>query len=167
MKKSIVWAVAMAFMVSVNAMAQDEQNSEKRDNSRQAARTEMIKHRTDQMVKTYGLSEEQSQQLQELNTKYADKLRLQRPGMRQRPGQPRGMRPQTLPRDTAKRAKMDNPDRMKQRMEEMKKTREAYDAELEKIMTADQFKAYKADAEKRAKEGRRGPKGNRQHRNFQ
>ena len=167
MKKSIVWAIVTALFVSVSAMAQDEQKSDKRDNQHQGSRTEMIKHRTDQMVKTYGLSEAQAQQLQVLNEKYADKMRLQRPGMRQRPGQPRGMRPQRMQMDTTRRQMADNPEQMKQRMDEMKKTREAYDAELEKILTADQFKAYKADAEKRAKEGRRGPNGNRQHRNFQ
>lgn len=40
--------------------------------------------------------------------------------------------------------------------EQMRKNMEAYEAELQKIMTEEQFNAYKADREKRMKEGPRG-----------
>jgi len=41
----------------------------------------------------------------------------------------------------------------------MRKSMEAYDAELQKIMTEEQFKAYKADQQKRFQQGGRRPNG--------
>ncbi len=47
---------------------------------------------------------------------------------------------------------------MEKRREEMMKNMEAYNAELQKIMTEDQFKSYQADIQKRMKNGPRGPR---------
>lgn len=59
-------------------------------------------------------------------------------------------------------------DEMRKQMETMRKERqealEKYDAELQEIMTPEQFKAYKADEEKRRQEGFQrmgGQRGNR------
>jgi hypothetical protein len=41
--------------------------------------------------------------------------------------------------------------------EEMRKQMEAYDAELKSIMTEEQYQAYKAEQEKRMRQG--GPRG--------
>jgi predicted oxidoreductase (fatty acid repression mutant protein) len=48
---------------------------------------------------------------------------------------------------------------MKAAREEHEKVREAYDAELQKIMTAEQYTQYKADMEKRRHGGPRGHRG--------
>ena len=53
---------------------------------------------------------------------------------------------------------------MKEGREKFRQDMEAYEAELQKIMTEEQYKAYKADREKRMKEGPRGPRGPRNER---
>ena len=50
---------------------------------------------------------------------------------------------------------------MKEMREKMEKDMKAYDEELQKIMTPEQYKNYKADMEKRRKEGPHGPRGQR------
>jgi Spy/CpxP family protein refolding chaperone len=45
--------------------------------------------------------------------------------------------------------------------EKREKEMKAYDEELQKIMTPEQYKSYKADMEKRRQEGPRGPRGPR------
>lgn len=111
----------------------------------------MAQHRTEQMVKKYGLNDEQAAKLLTLNTQYADKLRPGRGhGMhRHRPGGPRlegGGRPELT-------------EEQKQQMEKDRKERkqamEAYDKELQGILTADQFTKYKADRERRPERGPR------------
>lgn len=46
--------------------------------------------------------------------------------------------------------------------EKMEKEMKAYDEELQKIMTSEQYKKYQADQEKRRKDGPRGPRGQRE-----
>ena len=65
--KQIVITIVAAVMFSMTAMAQDQEKGNKKE--------EMIKHRTEMMVKDYNLDEKQAKQLLELNTKYADKIR--------------------------------------------------------------------------------------------
>jgi Spy/CpxP family protein refolding chaperone len=168
MKKMILAIVAM--MTVTAAMAQGD-NQQGRGERRQFDRTEMIKNRTDNTVKQYGLNEEQAAKLLELNTKYADTMTPRmggRGGNRGGVGRPRpdfggnaqqGQRPEMN-------------EEMRAQMEKMRKEREEaqkkYDEELQTILTPEQFKAYQADAEKRMKErGRRGggPRGQRGQRN--
>jgi hypothetical protein len=113
------------------------------------------------MVKTYGLNEEQATKLLELNKQYAGKMG---PRFGRRGGRPeRGERP-----DSMKRA--ERPDSMKHgqrpprpegrgNFEGMRKTMDAYEAELKQIMTEEQFKAYTADRQKQFQNGRRRPNG--------
>ncbi|MDE6688488.1 MAG: DUF4890 domain-containing protein [Prevotella sp.] len=151
--KKIVMALVAAITMSATAVAQEE-NQQKRERQR-PDRTEMVKQRTAETVKTYGLNEEQAAQLLELNLKYTEKMGPM--GGWQRGG-----------RD-GRRSQMDRGDRqrpsreeMAQHREEMQKSRDAYNAELQKIMTEDQFKAYQADMQKRMNEGPRGRHGQRQ-----
>ncbi len=172
MKKMVLALVAMMTMTA--AMAQGD-NQKGEANRRKMNKTEMIKNRTNETVKKYGLNEQQAAKLLELNTKFAD---VMGPGMRGPGGRgPRGnggARPRPDDNTTAQQPQTDGkqkgnrPEMTEEMREQMKAQRQKrqeamkkYDTELQAIMTADQFKAYKADQEKRMKEGgRRGGRRN-------
>lgn len=145
-----MFGIVAALMIGATAMAQ----------SQDSARTASIMKRTEYVAKKYGLDEAQKKKLLELNTKYADATMLRRvprtgnlrggaPRLRRAPGlhKQRPMRDSTMnrrPRPTEEQMA---------KFEEMRKKfaerREAYDKELQAIMTADQYKSYKADTERR------------------
>lgn len=173
MKKMILTLVA-ALTVSMAALAQDQQNQCK---DPKFSKTEMVKHRTDKMAKDYKLSDKQAKQLQALNEKYADKMGGGRHGHHHH-GHP-GMKPpkddkrpeakkvdgttQATPQQPPKDGKRPElTEEQKKQMEaehkQMEATRKAYDAELQKIMTADQFKQYQEDMKKRGPRGHHGPR---------
>lgn len=147
MKKMVLMALAAMMMTSA-AMAQD--NKQERPN---ISKTEMAQKRTDQMVKQYGLDKKQAKSLQALNEKYGEKMGPR--GGRHMGPRPEGKRPE------GKRPEGQggqHGDFGKQIAETMK----AYEAELQKIMTPEQFKQYQADvAKQRAARGNRGPRGQR------
>lgn len=158
--KKMILAIAAAVMMSSSMLAQ-ENKPEGKPEMKQADKTAMTKNRTDETVKRYGLNEEQAAKLLDLNTRYADKMggprgqrnfrqQGQKPdsAMRQRP-QKGEMNENTGGRRGARQEGRGN-------FEEMHKNMEAYEAELQTIMTEEQFKAYKTDREKRMKEGPRG-----------
>ena len=70
MKKMILALVALMTMTAAQAQDDNKQRGERR----QFDRTEMVKQRTDDVAKKYGLTKEQADKLLELNTKYADKM---------------------------------------------------------------------------------------------
>ena len=146
MKKIFVTMMA-ALLVSTSAIAQDEK-TEKRP-ERKFDKTEMIKHRTEQTVSRYKLNDKQAKQLLELNTKYADKMG---PGPRghRHPGHHGAGRPPMPPKDDkAQRPEPPKDDsKMLEHRKEMEANMKAYDAELQKILTADQFKNYQEDMKK-------------------
>ncbi len=179
MKKTIL-AIAAVMMMSVNMMAQDAdqkapQNLEQKvSQQRQFDQAEMSKQRTEQMAKEYGLNEEQTKQLLTLNTEYAGKLPMMM-GRGPRGGQ-FGERPQAerirpqgeRMRPQGERRRMERPDSARQggdrRMrgqrpmmnrEEMMKNMEAYNGELKKIMTPEQFEKYTENTKRRMQEGPR------------
>lgn len=144
--KRMILALVAVVAVGTTAMAQPDMP--RRGNIDPA---KMAQHRTEQMVKKYGLNDEQAAKLLTLNTQYADKLRPGRGhGMhRHRPGGPRpegGGRPELT-------------EEQKQQMEKDRKERqqamEAYDKELQGILTADQFAKYKEDMKRRPERGPR------------
>ena len=154
MKKMMMTLLA-AVVVSTAAVAQNkDDNKSPQDNNR---KQEMVKHRTDRLVKDYQLNDQQARQLLELNTKYADKMRPHHPrhhgphGMKgQRPEPPKGDKKGERPEPP----KGDRQDRRK----EMDETMKAYEAELQKIMTPEQFKKYQADMQQRRDKGPRHPR---------
>ena len=153
--KRIMLTIAAAVIVASAGMAQDEKNDGKRP-ERKFDKTEMVKKRTEETAKKYNLNEAQTKQLLELNTKYADKMGPRhrgghhgRPGMRP---QKDGDQPQARPERPAVDGKRE--EMRKQRRADM----EAYAAELQKILTPDQYKAYKEDIEKRGPRGQRPQK---------
>ena len=138
MRKFIV-SIFLIAAVSINASAQNEQGGNRRP---RMDRTEWAKRRTERMVQKYGLNEKQAEALLALNEKQMPRGNGQRPERRDsakapRPDGPRGSRPGG-------------------NWQEMQKQ---YNEELQKIMTADQFKAYMEDMEKRRQErpNRQGP----------
>ena len=165
MMRKMIMAIA-AMLITAGATAQ-ENNQAQRGQENRLDRTEMIKNRTDETVKKYGLNEEQAKKLLEANTKYADKFPSPRGFMggprggqggqrgggfgadrRERPSMRDGQRPQLT---EEQRAQFES--RRKMQEEAMKE----YDAELQKIMTPEQYKAYQADQLKqRESRGRRG-----------
>ncbi len=149
--KKIVLAMAAALMMTASAMAQDNQNDERK----RPTQEQMIQHRTDDMVKRYSLNEEQAAKLLELNKKYTQMM-PRRHGAR--PGRPDGKQAQQAPEEMKMPAAQDKGNR-KARFEEMRKRMEEYDAQLQTILTPEQYKSYKADREKMRQRGPRG--GNR------
>ena len=174
MKRIIVTMMA-AMLICATAMAQDEKKEQRQP--RKFDKTEMVKHRTDETVSRYKLNDKQAKQLLELNTKYADKMGPRGP---HHPGHHGAGRPPMPPKD----AKSERPEppkddakmkdhkkqgekhhkEMEKRRKEMEETMKAYDAEIKKIMTADQYKTYQADQQKmRGKH--HGPRNNEQKEN--
>ena len=173
MKKMILTLVAV-IAISSTALAQDQQGPRP---ERKFSKTEMAKHRTDEMAKEYKLSDKQAKQLQALNEKYADKMGGPRHGHHHHGHL--GMKPpkddkrpeakktdgttQATPQQPPKEGKRPElTEEQKKQMEaehkQMETTRKAYDAELQKIMTADQFKQYQEDMKKRGPRGHHGPR---------
>lgn len=166
--KQFMMTLMAAVMVSTAAVAQDKEDDNKslQDNNR---KQEMVKHRTDRLVKDYQLNDKQAKQLLELNTKYADKMRPHHTrhhgphGMKgQRPEPPKGdvkgERPEP-PKDEKKGERPEPPKGDRQgRHKEMNETMKAYEAELQKIMTPEQFKQYQADMKERRDKGPRHPR---------
>lgn len=152
-------AIAAMMVISTASMAQD--NNEKKQVPRKMDRTEMVKHRTDRMVKEYGLDEAQAQKLLELNTAYADKMpRMGGP----RPG---GPRPQGQPDAKQKvdgttgataqqPAERPSKEQMEARRAEMMKNTEAYQAELKKILTDEQYNKFIENQKNRQQRPRDG-----------
>lgn len=157
--KKMMMAIAAMMVISTASMAQD--NNEKKQAPRKMDRTEMVKHRTDRMVKEYGLDEAQAQKLLELNTAYADKM----PRMGgQRPG---GPRPQgqsdvkqkvdgTTGATAQQPAERPSKEQMEARRAEMMKNTEAYHAELKKILTDEQYNKFIENQKNRQQRSRDG-----------
>ena len=174
--KKIMFSMAAAILMSASALAQTDNAPQQRSEADQA---EMIKQRTENTVKQYGLNEDQAKQLLELNTKYADKMpmgfgRMGGRGGRRGGGQggPQGGFGGGAPQGGFGGGQMPQmTEEQRARMEEMRKqmteTREAYNKELEKIMTPEQFKKYQEDQQSRrggfgGGGGFGGPRGPRQ-----
>lgn len=134
MKKFLV-SIFLIAAVGMDVSAQNEQGGNQRP---RMDRTEWVKRRTEMMVQKYGLDEKQAVALKELNEK-----QMMPRGNGQRPQRPEGAQGQQGSRPGGNWQEM-----MKQ-----------YNEELQKIMTADQFKAYTEDMEKRRQErqNRQGP----------
>ena len=164
MKKLMMTLIAAVLMSSA-AFAQDEKK-ECKCPEKKPDKTEMVKHRTDGMVKKFGLDENQAAQLLELNTKYADKMKPRghhkhRPGAGRPPKDDKKIDKKT---DANTGATAQQEADRKQHDADRKQheaDRKAYEEELQKIMTADQYAAYQADMKKNGDRGPRGPRGPR------
>lgn len=164
--KRIVMSIAALLLLSTAAIAQDNQGQ--RPERQRMDRTEMIKQRTDDIVKKYGLNEEQAKQLLSLNTKYLGQMGGQRGPRRGGPGMGPGnggQRPQM--NDTTARRRPQGGQRQggpRQGGMQMGGQMQEYNQELQKILTPEQYKAYQADREERMRQfgGQRGQRRNQQ-----
>lgn len=169
MKKSFL-AIIATVTISTSAMAQSENGNAQQ--GRRMDKTEMVKRQTERMVSQYGLNETQAVKLQELNTTFADKMPRMRGGRRPNGQRGEGMqRQRNTDGNTGATTQGERPERpskeqMEARLKEMKANQEAYETELKKIMTEEQFAKYQEDSKKRWQQGGRrgGPRGgNRQN----
>ena len=169
-------AIAATMLMSASVMAQD--NTQARRERGQFNPEEMAQRRTDDMVKTYGLNEEQAAKLLELNKKRGQQMMSMRRdrGPRMRPeGGEQMRRPEgreRMSKDSLKlnrrppvmkdgeqmpeRPRMENAERGASQRNEMRKQMEEYDNALKEIMTEEQFNAYRADMQKRMQDRPRG-----------
>ena len=164
--KKVLLAMVAGMMMTANVMAQEaNQNGQER---RQMDPKEMVKQRTEQTVKQYGLNEEQASKLLDLNTRFMGKIPMgpmggQRMGQGRRPqmGQMGQMpqRPQR-PQNDSVQGRRAQRGQMGGNFEEMRKNMETYEAELKTILTEEQFKAYSKDQQSRF-QGRRGERPHR------
>lgn len=149
--KKIVLTMIAAVAMSFNAMAQEQNDQQRREFNPE----EMAKNRTEAAVKKYGLNEEQAAKLLDLNKRFSDKMRPMR-NMRQ--GRPNGNRERRMERpDSVRREAGQRPD-MRGRMEEMRKVQDEYNKELKTILTEEQYQAYEKDEQARRQRfgGQRG-----------
>ena len=149
--KKILLTLAAAFIMSATAFAQGGFGG-----GQQFDPEQMIKMRTDRTVEQYKLNADQAKQLLDLNTKYNDRLMGGFGGFGGRRGGGMGQgggfgQGGQMPELT---------EEQRAQMEEARKKREEaqkeYDAELEKIMTPEQFKQYQEDQKNRRQRGGRG-----------
>lgn len=161
MKVKTIWALAAAVMLSTAAMAQDE-NQGKKHERRQMDPTAMAEKRTEAVAKKYGLNDNQQAKLLELNKKYADQMGPRRGGQGRMDGKRGNRGPKvdgqsgaTMPQ--GKEPSAEQKAQMEAKRKEFKEKMEAYDAELQNIMTKEQYEAYKADQKKQRPERRQRP----------
>ena len=108
---------------------------------------------TERMAKEYSLNETQKKELLEVNMAFVQKMG-ERPG-RMKPEMRQGKKGQSQATDscTCKQDRRKAP-RMSKMRQEMKASRESYEAGLKKIMTKDQYAAYtKKQAEREQRRG--------------
>lgn len=179
MMKKAMMALVAAVMMSANVVAQSETQTQAPQQP-VMDKAEMVKQRTEQMVKEYALNDEQAAQLLTLNTDFFDKMPMMmgpsmRDGQRPQRGEmrrPRGERPQNGEARTQMPPRTQIPDSMRQgrrgmgdrqgfNREEMRKVMEDYNEGLKKILTEDQFKKYEESMNNRRMQMRRGPRGMR------
>ena len=160
MKKMMMTMIAAVLMSSA-AFAQEEKKCECK--CKQPDKTEMVKHRTDRVVKKYGLNDQQAASLLELNTKYADKFGGPRGHHgKKHEGQADATTGATTPQPRGDKKRPELTEEQKAQFEarrqEMEANRKAYETELKKILTEDQFKQYEADMKKHKRHGHRHDK---------
>lgn len=142
MKKTI-FAMAITALLSTSAMAQ---NDSVNNRPKRMDPTEMVQKRTEGTAKRYGLNEEQTAKLLELNKKYAKNMRPMRPMRPRGEGQPPRQGNDSVKQQRPNvRPQVNNDERRKKMEEEMT----AYNKELQSIMTEEQYKSYQADMQKR------------------
>lgn len=165
--KRLVLAIMAGMMMTATCFAQNNNDAQQRPP--RMDKNEMIKMRTDRMVSEYGLNETQAAQLKDLNTNFADKLPYmggpRQMGQRGRNGNGRGMRQgqNTDSNSGASEQVRQRPSReeMEARMKEMRENMEAYNVELKKILTEEQFKKYQENSSRRMGGPRPGGRGGR------
>lgn len=133
MMKKIILLLVTVFLMGGMAMAQQARRGDKMPDPK--ARAERM---TERMVKEYSLNDTQKQQLQEANLVLMERMGdMRRPEAEKKRGE------------------------SEKKRGEMETARTTYDAQLQKIMTKDQYAAYTKDMKDRQekmKSGRKAPR---------
>ena len=140
--KRIAFLMIALFMIGGVVMAQGQRGEHKKMTP--AERAEKM---TERMVKEYSLNDAQKKQLLEVNLARCEKMDARM-----------SMRPDVNgKKDGTKAPQMTKEEREKMRAE-MKNANDEYNAQLQKIMTEEQYASYtkkQSEREQRMKEGRR------------
>ena len=140
--KRIAFLMIALFMIGGVVMAQGQRGEHKKMTP--AERAEKM---TERMVKEYSLNDAQKKQLLEVNQARCEKMDARM-----------SMRPDVNGKKDGKKApQMTKEEREKMRAE-MKNANDEYNAQLQKIMTEEQYASYtkkQSEREQRMKEGRR------------
>lgn len=160
--KKLIMAVTAAMLMGTAAMAQSNDTIK----TKKVDKAEMVKKRTDAMARQYGLNEEQTAKLLELNTAYADSMRNgmmargdRRGSFSNRPNVNRG----PVKRDSVASNTKEVPVKQRANMDKRKQMGEVmknYETKLQGIMTPEQYKKYKeAEQNRMNRGGMRGERG--------
>ena len=146
--KHFILSLVTMLTVTVSASAQFQGGEGQRPRFN---REEMIKSRTEMMVKKYGLDADQAAKLQALNERQMPQMRGMHNAQRQEKADSTAQRPR---KEGKKREEQGQRRERGQHMGgfDMK----AYNEELEKIMTPEQYKAYQEDMQKMGNRQRPG-----------
>lgn len=152
--KKVLMVLVVALLTGSMAMAQNSSRSDRSTDPKERA-----ERMTERMTKEYSLNDTQKKQVHEANLALMEKMgdmpMNRRPDMRgaQKDNKvKKGEKKQMT--DTERQEKKAE---MGKKMEELKVARDAYDAQLKKIMTTEQYDAYsKKQAERRTHAQRKG-----------
>lgn len=151
--KKILMILVVALMASSMVMAQSSRRGGKRPDPKERA-----ERMTERMVKEYSLNDTQKKQVYDANLALTEKMgempMRRRPDMKgdKKEGKVKKGEKKQMTDAERKEVKAE----MEKKREEMKAAREAYNVELKKIMTKDQFDAYsKKQSERRMHQGQR------------
>lgn len=137
--KKILMILMLVVLTGGMAMAQNSRRSNKRLDPKERA-----ERMTEHMAKEYSLTDAQKKQLYEANLSMTQKMgdmpMHRRPDMQTDSKQDRVKRADKKQMTDAERKEMKA--NMEKKQAEMKEAREAYEVQLKKIMTKEQYEAY-------------------------
>ena len=140
--KRIAFLMIALFMIGGVVMAQGQRGEHKKMTP--AERAEKM---TERMVKEYSLNDAQKKQLLEVNLARCEKMDARM-----------SMRPDVNGKKEGKKARQMTKEEREKMRAEMKNANDEYNAQLQKIMTEEQYASYtkkQSEREQRMKEGRR------------
>lgn len=135
MKKYLLAFVLLFSLSNLCVMAQENNGRKKMDKS------EFIQKQTERMAERYGLDENQTKELLDLNTQYSNKMFM---GRRVGPGN--GMyRNGAMNKDSLRIKERPSKEQIEEMMKKRTEELEAYKSGLKKIMTDAQYSKYEED----------------------
>lgn len=135
MKKYLLAFVLLFSLSNLCVMAQENNGRKRMDKS------EFIQKQTERMAERYGLDENQTKELLDLNTQYSNKMFM---GRRVGPGN--GMhRNGTMNKDSLRIKERPSKEQIEKMMKKRTEELEAYKSGLKKIMTDAQYSKYEED----------------------
>lgn len=161
MKKMFIWAAAAMMLCAANLQAQPQGGYPGRNGqAREFKMPEILpdsvfaSNRTADMVEKYNLTEEQEEQVAQLNFKYAPMLQVKMTGF----GQQNGEQPRDF-RSMSDEERQEFFDQMQERMQQAQEAEQAraeaqkaFDKAMKDILDKEQYKAYTKDRKREDRE---------------